>query len=245
MPNSSDGDGKWVVGESGISGTGQIYIQSGRSVTIYPSSDYTIAKALAGNNSGTYTLATTDYDDSSIGRTVTVDAAINNGKVVVNGNGCVLFNAAGGTTQGLTVNDSATIAVNANKQPCKGAVTMKDTSTLKVAQSGTVTLADNLTLGDNATLAFNFTDRIAAPMLSLASGKTATLPTTLKGKISADNSIVSPSSSRAHTLTANFAIPDGTDVTVVDPPEWVDAVAVVDGNIVLTIKPKGFMVIVK
>jgi hypothetical protein len=34
-------------------------------------------------------------------------------------------------------------------------------------------------------------------------------------------------------------------VTVVDPPDWVDAVAVVDGNIVLTIKPKGFMVIVK
>ena len=121
---------------------------------------------------------------------------------------------------------------------------MNGTSTLKVAQSGTVTLGGNLTLAETAALAFNFTERKTAPTLALASGKTASLPATVNVKISADDGI-RPSSSRTHTLTSNFAIPAGTGVTVVDQPDWVKSVEVVNGNIVLTVKPKGLQIIVR
>jgi len=34
-------------------------------------------------------------------------------------------------------------------------------------------------------------------------------------------------------------------VNLVDKPEWAQGANVVDGNIVLSVKPKGFMIIVK
>jgi hypothetical protein len=48
---------------------------------------------------------------------------------------------------------------------------------------------------------------------------------------------------RMHTLTRIFAIPDGTDVTLVDPPVWVKSVEVVNDNLVMTVKPEGFQII--
>ena len=243
--NVNGNTGKWAIGASGLTGNGQYYLQKDRSVTITASEDYAIDCALTDNNTGTtWTFNTTDYEDGVTPRTVTVNKGIGIGAVVVNGVGTMLFNVAGGTTRGLTANDSATIAVNVGKQPCNGAVMMNGTSTLKVAQSGTVTLGGNLTLGATATLAFNFTDRLTAPTLALASGKTATLPATVNVKISANDGVW-PSSSRTHTLTSNFAIPAGTEVTVADLPDWVKSVEVVDGNLVLAMKPKGMIVVIK
>ena len=237
VPNSASGNGIWVVGENGISGTGQYYIQSGRSATFHPAADYTISRSLAGNNKGTYTLSTTDYNDPTTNRTITINAAIGNGKIVVNGTGCVLFNATGGTSQGLTVNDSATVAVNAGMKPGNGAVTMNGTSTLKVAQSGTVTLGGALTVGADATLAFNFTERATAPVLSASS---ATISgETVNVKVSAADGIRPKGGT--HTLTSGYDF-TGKTVNLVDPPDWVQSVGIDVGNIVLTVKPVGFII---
>ena len=237
-----------VIGSDGLGGTGNYYVQKSLSSTLKPSADYAINAPInsAASYSPTLTIGTSDYFDSAVGRTITVNKVIGKKYLLnVNGNGMILFNSVSTFAQGVSVLDSATLAVNPGMRPGNGPVRMNGTSTLKVAQSGTVTLVGNLTLAEDATLAFNFTERREAPTLALASGKTATLPTTLKVKVSAADGVGRPSSSRAHTLTANFAIPDGTVVTVVDPPDWVDAVNVIDGNIVLTVKPKCFMVIVK
>ena len=241
VPNSGSGNGKWVVGESGISGTGQIYIQKNRSATIYPSADFSITRSFAGNNAGSYVLSTTDYNDASIGRTITVTAAINAGKVSVTGKGCVLFNAAGGTTQGLTAGDSATVAVNAGKKPGNGAVTMNGTSTLKVAQSGTVTLGGNPTLGASASLAFNFTQRRTAPTLALKSA--STIPGAVNVKVSADGNLRPKGGTYALTSGYDFT---GKTVDVADPPEWVKGISVdAGGNIVLEVKPRGTMIVIR
>ena len=238
VPNSSSGNGIWVVGENGISGTGQYYIQKNRSATFHPAADYTISRSLAGNNNGTYTLATTDYNDPTTNRTITINAAIASGKIVVNGTGCVLFNATGGTTQGLTVNGSAIVAVNAGKKPGNGAVTLNGTSTLKVAQSGTVALGGALTVGADATLAFNFTANATAPVLSATSATVS--GETLNVKVSAADGIRPKSGT--HTLTSGGAFA-GASATLVNPPKWAEGVAVnADGNLVLTVKPAGFII---
>ena len=56
-----------------------------------------------------------------------------------------------------------------------GAVTLNGTSTLKVAQSGTVTLGGKLTLASTAALAFNFTDNATAPKLAITAASTIRL----------------------------------------------------------------------
>ena len=243
VPNASGGGGAWVVGADGIAKTaGDFYVQKSQRGTFWPSSDFALDSALSGNATSYWTFNTTDYNIPSTGRTITVNQSIDVGAVTVNGIGTMLFNVSGGTAKGLTANDSATVAVNAGKQPCNGAVTMNGTSTLKVAQSGTVTLGGNLTLTANAALAFNFTDRATAPTLALKAA--STIPETVNVKVSADDGI-RPSSSRTHTLTSGYDF-TGKTVNLVDPPEWVASVSVDgSGNIVLTAKRKGLMFIVK
>lgn len=120
------------------------------------------------------------------------------------------------------------------------AVTLNDTATLKVAQSGTVTLGGNLTLAETAALAFNFTDKATAPTLAIPVA--STIPETVNVKISA-NEGVRPSSSQTYTLTSTFDF-TGKAVNLVDKPDWVKSVDIVDGNLVLTVKSKGFTLIV-
>lgn len=240
--NVNGGAGRWAIGASGFTGNGQFYLQQSRSVTITASEDYAIDCALTGNNTGTtWTFNTTDYEDGVTPRIVTVNKTINIGAVAVNGVGTMLFNVAGGTGSGLTANDSATIAVNAGMKPCNGAVTMNGTTTLKVAQSGTVTLGGNLTLASTAALAFNFTAKKTAPKMAITAA--STIPETVNVKISANEGI-RPSSSQTHTLTSTFDF-TGKSVNLVDNPDWVKSVDVVDGNLVLTVKPKGMLIVVK
>lgn len=118
---------------------------------------------------------------------------------------------------------------------------MNGTSTLKVAQSGSVSLSGKLTLGSTAALAFNFTDKATAPRLTIPS--TSTIPATVNVKISAKEGI-RPSSSQTHTLTSTFNF-TGKTVNLVDKPDWVKSVEVVNGNIVLTAKSKGLQIIVR
>ncbi len=239
VPNAVNGGGTWVVGADGISNSaGDFYVQKSQRGTFRPAADFALNSALSGNSTSYWTFNTTDYEDSTARRTITVNQAISVGAVTVSGNGTMLFNVSGGTSKGLTANDSATIAVNAGKQPCNGTVTMNGTSTLKVAQSGSVSLGGKLTLGSTASLAFNFTDKAAAPTLAIPVA--STIPETVNVKISA-NEGVRPSSSQTYTLTSTFDF-TGKAVNLVDKPDWVKSVDVVDGNLVLTVKFGGFII---
>ena len=206
------------------------------------------------------TFDTTDYYDDTIGRTITAESGIGGSSasnaaglgVVVQGIGRFVF-ANTGTNDcdfaaGLTVKDSATVAVKPGARPGRGTVTMNDTSTLEVAESGTVALDGNLTVADGAVLSFNFTDRATTPVLCLASGKTATASGTIKIKVSKPEEMKYPSTasgSAERQLTSGFGLAANTPLQLLDAPEWVSNVAVVDGDIVLTLKKRGFLVIVK
>ena len=238
---TSTSGGIWIVGNGGMSiaNSKDFYIQTSKSSTVRPSADFTL-NATFGTSSSSPTLnfGTTDYFNTTTGRTITVVKAIgNNNKVNVSGIGTMLFNVSGGTAKGLTANDSATVAVNAGKQPCNGAVTMNGTSTLKVAQSGTVTLGGNLTLTANAALAFNFTERATAPVLSASSATVS--GDTVNVKVSAADGIRPKGGT--HTLTSGIDF-TGKTVNLVEAPDWVQSVGVSGGNIVLTVKPVGLVI---
>ena len=109
---------------------------------------------------------------------------------------------------------------------------------MKVAQSGTVSLGGALTAANGTTLAFNFTDKATAPTLAIPVA--STIPETVNVKISA-NEGVRPSSSQTYTLTSTFDF-TGKAVNLVDKPDWVRSVDVVDGNLVLTVKFGGFII---
>ncbi|MBO7683835.1 MAG: hypothetical protein J6T51_03815 [Kiritimatiellae bacterium] len=232
-----------VIGADGLGGTGNYYVQKSLSSTLKPSADYAINAPInsAGSSySPTLTIGTSDYFDNAVGRKVTVNGVIGTRyRLNVTGIGEVVFNSNSTFTRGTVVSDSATLAVNDGCKPGNGAVTMNGTSTLKVAQSGTVTLGGNLTLTANAALAFNFTDRATAPTLDLKAA--STIPATVNVKVSADAGI-RPSSSRTHTLTSGYDF-TGKTVNLVDPPEWVASVSIDgSGNIVLTAKPNGLII---
>ena len=233
-------------------------VESGKSVVLAASADYAIGKSGCGtgdnadnvlylqNASSVCTFDTSDYDDRLAGvstpRTITLEGrSYGLGKLVVKGCGTFLFATNSLSSGGLTVNESATLAMDSGCTPGAGTVTMNGTSTLKVAQSGTVTLGGNLTLASTAALAFNFTNKATAPQLAIPAA--STIPATVNVKISANEGI-RPSSSQTHTLTSTYNF-TGKTVNLVDQPDWVKSVDVVDGNLVLTAKPKGFMLIVK
>ena len=204
-----------------------------------------------GTGNSTVTFDTTDYYDSTVGRTITAESGIggssaNNAAglgVVVQGIGRFVF-ANTGTNDcdfaaGLTVKDSATVAVKPGARPGRGTVTMIDTSTLEVAGSGTVVLGDSLTLGENATLAFNFTARDSAPVLSIPSD--STLPETVNVKISKAEDFQRVRFG-SYALTSGFNFTRRT-VNIVDKPDWAQSVTVdASGNLVFKPKTKGFIV---
>ena len=103
----------------------------------------------------------------------------------------------------------------------------------------------NLTLKNGATLKFNFTNRRIAPVLAKASGKTATVGSTVYVKVSADASIERPCGGE-HILTSGIDF-TGKTVDLADGnPEWVTGVSVDgSGNIVLNVEPTGLMIIVR
>ena len=73
----------------------------------------------------------------------------------VKGVGKLTFGLAAAFTGGVTASDSATVAVNAGCRPGNGAVTLNGAATLKVAQSGTVTLGGALSAANGTSLAFD------------------------------------------------------------------------------------------
>ena len=103
----------------------------------------------------------------------------------------------------------------------------------------------NLTLKNGATLKFNFTNRRIAPVLAKASGKTATVGSTVYVKVSADASIERPCGGE-HILTSGIDF-TGKTVDLADGnPDWVTGVSVDDsGNIVLNVESNGTLIIIR
>ena len=161
----------------------------------------------------------------------------------VTGCGTVLINSVSTFSGGLTVSDTATVAVNPGMNPGNGTVTVNSGAPLEVAQSGKVALGGGLTLADGAALGFNFTDSQTAPELNVT-GKTVTLNgnKNITVKVSSADGIRPRGGSYVLTSGGKFA---GANVTLASgAPKWVKGVSVKsDGDIVLDLKPTGFMVI--
>lgn len=220
-----------------------------------PNGRNAVALQIGSDNSGFLAIDTSHYAigdaryDSATSHTVTLEGRVTGGPLRVEGNGKVVFaNEYCDFSGGLTVINTATAAVKAGCKPGSGAVTLAEGTTLEVAESGTATLGGNLTIADGAALSFNFTDRTTTPILALASGKTVTAAGTVKVKVSKSEDMEYPATTSGlitRQLTSGFGLAADTPLQLVDKPDWVNGVAVVDGDIVLTLKARGFMIIVK
>ena len=220
-----------------------------------PNGRNAVALNIDSGNSGFLAIDTSHYAigdaryDSATNHTVTLDGMVHGGPLRVEGNGKVVFaNEYSDFSGGLTVIDTATASVKAGCKPGSGAVTLATGTTLEVAESGTATIGGNLTIANGAALSFNFTDRTTTPILALASEKTVTAAGTVKVKVSKSEDMKYPATTSGlitRQLTSGFGLASDTPLQLVDKPDWVNGVAVVDGDIVLTLKARGMMVIFK
>ena len=218
--------------------------------------DYTIHTKEAADPTD-FTVSVPTYfgttDEGGNACTVTDDGVIAsyaNGDIHIDGKGTFVVNAVGKASCAVTVHgsDGATLAINPEKKLTTGAMTVNSNATLKVAQSGTVTLGGNLTLKNNACLGFNFTGlRDTMPQLALASGKTLSFSegatTNITVKVSGN---MPKGGTKTLTSCGGFK---GVNVRLADgAPEWVEENSLNvddDGNIVLTVKPLMTMILVR
>ena len=266
--DSFNGEGVWVIGPGGLSfpetgahARAHFETSLGKSIggrpaaTLHAYADWTLMSHPNGRNvtafqigsgnggflvidTGHYAIGDAEYD-SATSHTVTLDGKVTVGPMRITGPGKVVFANENSSFEGLTVTNTATASVKAGCKPGAGAVTVNTGATLEVAESGTATIGGALTLAEGASLAFNFTEKAAAPVLSATS---ATLPTTVNVKVSSANGLYVKGG--RYELTSGGAF-TGANVTLVDKPDWVKGVSVVDGEIVLDVKPKGTFIIVK
>ena len=179
--------------------------------------------------------------DAATKHTVTLNGMITgSGAMRLYGPGEVVFANEHKVSGGVTANDSVTVTCNAGCRPGNGAVTMNGTSTLKVAESGEVSLGGALTLSAGATLAFNFTEKDAAPVLKgtavTASGGSVNVRVSSTGALRPKGGM--------YALTSGFDF-TGKALNLVDPPEWAKGLSVdASGNIVLRIN-RGTMIVVR
>ena len=199
----------------------------------------------------TLNISTSDYDHPDVPHTITIESSILDGgtggygsTINITGIGSVVYaysnhDSSHGTLYQafLNVKDSATFALKPGCSLGTATFSFADTSTLKVPQSGTVEFGGSLVLGANANLAFNFTEAGAAPVLS---GTAVTAGDSVNVKVSSETDVRPRRSSFALTSGMDFS---GKTVNLVDPPEWAQGASVVDGNIVLAVKPVGLMII--
>jgi len=265
-----NGEGVWVIGPGGLAFGETIHERShfetkiGKSLggrpaaTLHSFADWTLQSSPNGRNavalnidsgkSGFLAIDTSHYAigdaryDSATSHTVTLDGMVDGGgSLRVEGNGKVVFaNEYSDFSGGLTVTDTATASVKAGCKPGSGAVTLATGTTLEVAESGTATLVGTLTLGENSNLAFNFTQRDVAP--ALAGTATTAAGESVNVKVSAADDLRPKGGTYALTSGMDFS---GKTVNLVDKPEWAQGASVVNGDIVLVVKPVGLAVFVR
>lgn len=243
-----------IVGAGGITCAQNYVYFAGCPVLYSKTGSFSLDSKFNGKFIGATTgveINTTQYGTGNVPATITVNAEYGKwndndrrGAMKVTGCGTVLFNSNSTFTGGLTVSDTATVAVNPGKQPGAGTVTVNNGATLRVAQSGTVALAGGLTLADGAALGFNFTEKDAPPVLNVTD-KTVTLNgnKNITVKVSAADGVRPKGDS--YVLTSGGKLGDATVSLAADAPDWVSRVKVENGEIVLDVKRKGFVLIVK
>ena len=263
LSNSAGHIGKWIIGEDGLACDGAygfwVHNNSNARTEIQAAADFTMQGAWIGlsKNATTFTIQTTSPD--GIARTITAKTgfvAHEQGpcNLDVRGSGTFLCdytaqafgNGSPKAFSGaIMVKATATFAVNPEKYPTTGAISVTNEATFKVAQSGAVTLVGNLSLADGTALAFNFTDRSTPPQLALSSGYTLTASGAVIVKIPAD--CVRPKGGEHILTTCGGFDAEGVTVSLAEgAPMWVNGLSVnTDGNLVIDVKPKGTMIIVK
>jgi hypothetical protein len=226
-------------------------IDSGKAVTLASSDDWSFGanpvsdKDLSLELSGTVFVDTSDYDDRTIPHTIHVLNRIgSSGNMTVKGCGKLVFEHYSDFLGALTVQDTATVAVNPGCGFSRGGKTTVDSgATIEVAQSGSLSFGRDLTLADGAILGFNFTDK-TPPVLNM-SGKTLTLGSQKNIVVKITAAEGKCAKRGAHVLTAGgkFA---GANVTLAEgAPKWAKGVRVENNEIVLDVLPSGFVVIIK
>ena len=193
-----DGNAKTVFGSGGIlRGAGYVRVDNTGSHEFGSCADWTMCYNEPGanrdtgnfaiykhNSTGltTVTFDTTDYYESSVGRTITCEAPIGAAnaesaakfKVNVKGIGTFVFaNTSDGAifSGGLTAQDAATVEVLADAWPGKGAVVLEGASTLKM-HTGGEERTGAVRLGSGATLEVCESGTAKVGALSLADGST-------------------------------------------------------------------------
>ena len=216
-------------------------------------SDFTIATRIGVR--APLTLNTTGYDGDP--HTITIGDGAGNGgimrdrSVTITGTGTVVANydvtkLHDNRTNPFVVTNTATLALMPGSNIGTGLVTVNSGATLQVAESGTVTFGGALTIKSGAALAFNYTNR-GNPVLDL-DGKTVTFDegetTNVLVKISASTDKRPSSGKNVLTSGGQFA---GVTVTFAPgaAPDWVKGIDVVDGEIVLDVKPMGTRIIIR
>ena len=262
LSNSGGHIGKWIIGEDGLVCDGAagfwVHDNANDRTEIQAAADFTIQDAWIGlsRNAPTFTIQTTSPD--GIARTITAKTgfvAHEKGpcNLDVCGSGTFLCDYTAQAFSGggpkafsgaITVKDTATLAVNPEKYPTTGAISVNSEATFKVAKSGVVTLSGDLSLEDGAALGFNFTDWNTPPQLALSSGKTLTAKGVVNVKISGE---VWPRGGEKVLTTCGGFDAEGVTVSLAEgAPKWAKSVDVnEDGNIVLDVKPRGTRVIVR
>ena len=184
---------------------------------------------------------------ASEGVAATIEASLS-GDLGVYGPGRVVLSAASssvgalhlGEESTLVVTNGATLTVGSGTLASGAALFVEAGGTLGTTGTGATLVGGAVSLADGAALLFNFTECATAPVLSGAVVTVAGSSVNVK-VASADG--LRPSGS-VYRLTSGIDF-TGKTVSLVNSPKWVKGVRIVDGDIVVEIKPTGLMLIVK
>ena len=254
------GTAKYVVGAGGFSflnnrrlgaNCNPYYAVEG-AVRIDPYADYAVWENPYINNNqsiwvfanGTLTLGTTDYDDSTVARTITFKGGIGGyagGVVNVEGIGTVVFNSTSndGLAAALNVKDSATLLLKDGAHTGSGTLSVKSGATLKFETSQTLSSGFSVSCEAGAILDFDVSrlgaDVAAATFGGFTPPESGRVTVKVRGREGGGARKLLTNLPEGVTK-ANFALdrtglPGNASLTVQD------------GN--LLIRPCGFMMIVK
>ncbi len=253
--SNQNGDGMWVVGENGFrfensrQANYTTFLVKGDSdspvvATLGSSANWTLrnsGKAGSTNgdicidNNGSLVIDTTDYDDSTVGRIVTLEGRIKavGGNVTVAGHGTVVVDTTG-SNSGLTEEDQNTYIASKKTLSVTDTATLQVNAGKKITGNGTISLAAGTTLALPANADRTFTARDIIPVTLPEEGK-ATIridgEKPLKGgEYFLFNSV--PAGYADHLTVTGTAL-NGRKATLTDDGE----------NLILSVPPTGLTVI--
>ena len=223
----------------------------------YAADDYTVEGTIglgySGNAKSRWPIwhLYTDNIDGTGGHTITLNCTIGGNTVHrclrIYGTGTVKVIKSFSNPKGVEIYNTVKLALKPGVTVGVN-LTMKDSSTLKVLESGIVDLTGCAVTFQNANnkLAFHVTDRNVAPQLALnASKTTASALSCIEVNVSAAEGIRMPHANSPYRLTTGGCFTGKTVSLAPGAPDWVQRVRIVDGDIYLYAKYKGIMLLVR